>query len=96
MKDKLRKINLPAPFSIKCLTISKWPSKQAARNGVELVFVELLTLAPNLINNLTIPKCPAAAAHHNGGAPSIVSPSKFTVHILYKKYFYINYSLFNI
>lgn len=58
--------------------MSKWPSKQAALSGVELVFVVELTLAPRFTRNLTTRKCPAAAAHHNGGAPSIVSPSNPT------------------
>lgn len=55
------------------------PSKQAALRGVEFVLVVLLTLAPYDTSNFTILRCPAAAAHHRGGAPSIVSPSKITV-----------------
>ena len=47
------------------------PSKHAARRGVELVSVVLFTSAPDRIRNFTISKCPAAAAHHRGGAPSI-------------------------
>ena len=69
---------LPAPFSTKNCTISKCPSKHAARRGVEFVFVVELTLAPRYTNNLTIVVWPAAAAHHNGGAPSMVSPSNVT------------------
>ena len=70
--------SLPAPRSTKNWTISKWPSKQAALSGVELVLVVELTLAPLSTRSLTIWVCPAAAAHHNGGAPSIVSPSNVT------------------
>lgn len=70
--------NILAPSSMRNLTMSKWPSKQAALSGVELVFVVELTLAPRFTRNLTTRKCPAAAAHHNGGAPSIVSPSNPT------------------
>ena len=60
------------------LTISKWPSKQAARSGVELVLVVQFTEAPRRIRKRTIGTWPAAAATHNGGAPSIVSPSNVT------------------
>jgi len=52
-------------------TMDAWPSKHAARSGVELVRVVLLTSAPQRIRNLTMSKCPAAAAHHRAGAPSI-------------------------
>merc|ERR1719382_2003462 len=52
---------------------------QAALRGVELVFVVLFTLAPLLLSSLTMSRCPAAAAHQRGGAPSIVSPSKVTL-----------------
>ena len=69
---------LPAPCWTRYCTISKWPSKQAARSGVEFVFVVELTLAPRSVSSLTISRCPAAAAHHSGGAPSIVSPSNVT------------------
>ena len=44
------------------------PSKQAARRGVEFVLVVQLGLALWLIRHLTMFKCPAAAAHHRGGA----------------------------
>lgn len=69
---------LPAPCMTRYLTISRWPSKQAALRGVEFVRVVLLTLATCDSNNWTMFKWPAAAAHHRGGAPSIVSPSKIT------------------
>ena len=69
---------LPAPFSTRNCTISKCPSKQAARRGVEFVFVVELTFAPRSTKSLTIWVCPAAAAHHRGGAPSMVSPSNVT------------------
>lgn len=68
----------PAPFWTRYWTISKCPSKQAALNGVEFVLVVELTLAPLSVSNLTISACPAAAAHHKGGAPSMVSPSNVT------------------
>ncbi|KDR11984.1 hypothetical protein L798_13640 [Zootermopsis nevadensis] len=71
--------SLPAPWSTRNLTISKCPSKHAARSGVELVRVVLLTQASLRTRRRTTGKCPAAAAHHSGGAPSIVSPSKTTV-----------------
>jgi len=58
--------------------MSKWPSKQAARKGVEFVLVMLFTLAPCRTSSLTTASWPAAAAHQSGGAPSIVSPSKTT------------------
>nr|CAD7258404.1 unnamed protein product [Timema shepardi] len=69
---------LPPPWSTRNFTISKCPSKQAARRGVELVRVVLLTHAPWRTKRRTTGKWPAAAAHHNGGAPSIVSPSNTT------------------
>ena len=47
------------------------PSKQAARNGVELVLVGLFTWAPNLTKSLTIDRWPAPAAHHSAVAPSM-------------------------
>ncbi|KAE9538824.1 hypothetical protein AGLY_005406 [Aphis glycines] len=54
------------------------PSKHAARNGVEFVLVVEFTMASSRINSFTMFRCPAAAAHHSGGAPSIVSPSNIT------------------
>ena len=68
----------PASCSTRYLTISKWPSKQAARRGVELVLVVQLTEAPRRTRKRTMVAWPAAAATHNGGASSIVSPSNVT------------------
>ena len=91
------KVWIPALCSTKYLTISKCPSKQAARRGVEFVFVVELTFAPLFTSRRTISRWPegmwlnaqhhhqkdwdqpAAAAHHSGGAPSMVSPSKVTL-----------------
>ena len=41
------------------LTISKWPSKQAALKAVLFDLVVLFTLAPLLTKYLTILRCPA-------------------------------------
>jgi hypothetical protein len=69
----------PAFCFTRYLTMAKWPSKQAALSGVELVLVVALTLAPFVTSNRTMSMFPAAEAHQSGGAPSIVSPSNVTV-----------------
>ena len=50
-----------------------------------MVFVTELTEAPRSTKSFTIWVWPAAAAHHNGGAPSIVSPSNVTDPVKEKK-----------
>ena len=50
-----------------------------------MVFVTELTEAPRSTKSFTICVWPAAAAHHNGGAPSIVSPSNVTDPVKKKK-----------
>lgn len=56
------------------------PSKQAARNGVECVFVLWFTLAPCWISNLITFRCPEPAAHQSAVAPWIMWPSNLTMH----------------
>lgn len=77
----MTEMELPALCATRYLTISKCPSKHAALKGVEFVRVVLFTFAPCDIKSFTMSKWPAAAAHHSGGAPSIVSPSNITVEI---------------
>ena len=67
-----------APFSTRYWAMSWCPSKQAARSGVEWVRVVAFTLTPRSTSSCTTAQWPAAAAHHSGGAPSIVSPSNIT------------------
>lgn len=56
------------------------PSKQAARSGVECVFVLWFTFAPYWMSNLMTLRCPDPAAHHRAVAPCTMWPSNLTTH----------------
>lgn len=67
-------------FHCRALAPKYLPSKQAARNGVECVFVLWFTLAPYWMSNLMTLRCPEPAAHHKAVAPCTMWPSNLTTH----------------